>query len=144
MAQHFNGIIATQTDHFAGVSTVDVRGKVPNMQGFRSLSNSVYGVEVTGGVSGTFGVFVIGSVGGATYVIAGSSARTAAGSTILYPATYDADGVLNAPETNKAVTTQEINYFVPPTHVVFSGASAANNFGVSAAITVSAVLNSAT
>lgn len=137
MAQQFNSIIARQTDHFRGTSSISVLPTTTALPNFRAITDAVYAVSVTGGVSGSFGVHVLGSIGGTTHVIAGLTSL-GAGSFVLYPGNYSVSGAFNPIETGKAVSRYQIDKTVPPSTVVFqSGVATA---GISATITVSAVM----
>ena len=137
MAQQFNGTIAVQTAHFRGTSTINIRKVVPEMSSFRSISGAAYGINVTGGVSGSFGVLVLGHIGGITYTLAGLT-TVASGVQLLAPATYARTGAENATETAMSIETQQILNLVPPSYVAFqSGVATA---GISAAITVTACI----
>ena len=137
MSKQFNAIIADQRVIFRGTSSVGI--STSTMPSFRSITAAVYGVNVTGGISGSFGVTILGSIGGTTYVIAGLTSLTA-GSFVCYPATYDADGSLQALETDNTVVLKSYDQLIPPTRVVFDSAGVANTLGVSATIEVSAVI----
>lgn len=137
----FSGILATQTVPFRGTSTVFVHTSVPEMSNFRALRSAVYTCTVAGGVSGSFGVVVLGMVGGMTVHIAGNTTflfdTVGQVACVLYPASYGSDGKLNALETATAAATQQI-MSVPPYAVVFQSAIA--TAGISANLTVGAVL----
>ena len=138
MAQPFNAIIAKQTDDFRGTSTISVLSTTSAFPNARALSRAMYAVNVEAGQSGTFGVDVVGSIGGTTYTIAGLTSISAAGNYILYPRTYGSDGALDAVEAAVSVATQQIIDIVPPSAVMFRSNVA--TAGVTAVITVSAVL----
>ncbi len=138
MSKQFNAIIADQAVEFTGVTSISIPTSL--MPNFRAITGSAYGVNVTGGVSGTFGVYVIGSIGGSTYTIAGLT-TVAAGTQILYPAQYENDGSESLLETIVGVTTTRLDQLVPPSRVVFEVTGGdADATGVSANITVSAVI----
>lgn len=138
MPQQFNAIIATQTDHFRGTSGIQIKDEVPNWPNYRSIAGAAYAVSVTGGVSGSFGVHIIGSLGGSTYTLAGLTSL-AAGNFVLYPTAYTAAGAEPDTEAVKSIATNEIHNIVPPSVVVFQSAVA--TVGISATITVSACIN---
>jgi len=139
MSKHFNAIIADQRVIFRGSSTVGI--STSTLMNFRSISGAVYVANVTGGVSGSFGVNVLGRVGGITRHLAGVSA-IGAGVHVLYPATYAAAGTLNAIETALAAATHRLDQTVVPTEVLFEAGGAANAIGISATISVSACIQS--
>ena len=139
MARYWNGTLATQTVVFRGTSTIQVLGG-NGMPNFRNISDARYSVIVSGGVSGSFGVHVLGFVGTTTYMIAGLTALTAAGARILYPVGYSTTGVQNVPGT--VVLSKGdmhlIDMTIPPSHVVFqSGVATA---GISATIAIGAYI----
>ena len=137
MARFWNGTLATQTVTFRGTSTIQVLGGggLPN---FRDITDAKYSVVVSGGVSGSFGVHVLGFVGNTTHMLAGLTAITAAGARVLYPIGYSTTGVQNVPGT-VVLSLADMNHLdmsIPPSHVVFqSGVATA---GISATITVGA------
>lgn len=88
MANQWTGVIATQTVAFRGTSTVGVLGINNTFPQARALEQAVYGVSITGGISGSFAVLVRGRIGGVPYLIAGLTAITAAGAFILSPIGY--------------------------------------------------------
>ena len=137
MSKQFNAIIADQRVIFRGSSTVGI--STSTMPHYRAITGAVYGVQVTGGISGSFGVEIQGVIGEANYVIAGLSTLVA-GAFVLYPATYAAAGALNDLEVVDTVALRTYDQLVPPSSVVFSAAGAANALGISATITVSATI----
>jgi hypothetical protein len=136
MANQFNQIIATQTVAFRGLSQVGVRTGNINYPNSRTITGAVYSLLVTGGISGTFGVNVVGIIGGATYTIAGVTAITAAGSYILYPVGYSSTGAGGAVGAVSAGVNaiHRIDHIVPPYYVGFQSAVA--TVGISANCTV--------
>jgi predicted ATP-grasp superfamily ATP-dependent carboligase len=77
----FNGHLAslTQTLQVGGVSYVTVSAEVPQ-KWFRT---GLFAIKTLDGVSGSFGVQIVGSVGGATFVIAGVTTVNSAASRII-------------------------------------------------------------
>ncbi len=138
MAQQFNAIIAEQTDHFRGVSTIQISQTTSNLPNSRAISGSRYVAEVVGGVSGMFSVVVVGHIGGTTHAIAGVTAIAAAGSFTLYHAVYNSGGTNNVIGTVNSVTRHHIDQVVPPSAVLFGSSGSA--VGISASVTVSASL----
>ena len=142
MANQWNGTIATQTVAFRGLSQVFVRSTNSTFPNHRTITDAVYSMVVTGGISGTFGVNVVGHLGsasGATFIIAGLTALTAAGNYILFPFGYSSTGaglLAYAPSKESLVTLDKI---VPPTYVGFQSAVA--TVGISANCTVSVALH---
>jgi hypothetical protein len=134
----FNGIIATQTDHFRGTSTISIMGQVPNFPHFKCVDDALYAMEITGGVSGSFGVLVMGNIGGTTYILAGLTSITAAGKYMITPFMYDADGGEDTIETTITTTRVQPHALVPPSSV--SVQSGVATHGISATITVSGVI----
>ena len=139
MSKQFNAIIADQRVIFRGSSSVGI--STSTMPSFRSITGAVYGVNITGGISGSFGVHVVGSVGGTTYIVAGLT-TLGAGSFILYPAQYETSGAMSDLETTTGLTTHRYDNLIPPSLVVFEAGGAANAIGISATIEVSAVISS--
>jgi hypothetical protein len=140
MANQWNAVIATQTVAFRGTSSVGVKAFSTALPQVRALGDAVYGVKVAGGISGTFGVFVVGYVGGTTYVLAGVTNITAAGNYILYPVGYSSTGAPGIPGDVQASVAgiHRLDRVVPPSHVAFQSAVA--TVGISASCTVSAVM----
>lgn len=140
MPNQWNAVIATQTALFRGTSTVGVKGTNQNFPSARSLASAVYGLNVTGGVSGSFSVMVVGNIGGYSYYLAGISAVSAAGNYILQPIGYSsANGLPITPPLAPTVDMAGINrldMIVPPSSVQF--APGVLTAGISAACTVSA------
>ena len=139
MANQWNSTIATQTVAFRGTSSVEVRDISTAFPNLRVVSGAVYGLNVAGGVSGSFGVHVVGMVGGFTYTIAGLTAISAVGNYILYPTGYSSTGALQGVGTGLPLSdANRIDQTVPPVSVNFqSGVATA---GISANCTVSASL----
>ena len=137
MSKQFNSIIADQRVIFRGSSTVGI--STSTMPNFRAITGAVYAVNVTGGISGSFGVAVLGNLGGVTYHLAGLTSL-AAGTFVLYPATYTAAGALNDLETVDTVALRTYDQLIPPQSVIFESAGVANTLGVSATIEVSACI----
>ena len=142
MARQWSGRLATQTAHFRGVSTVNVLTTATAMPQFRMITAAVYDLVVTGGVSGSFGVQVLGQVNGTTYIIAGLTAVTAAGKKIMYPVGYSSTGAAYVPgAANAGAGSEDINrldMILPPFQVAFeSGVATA---GISASCTVNAYI----
>ncbi len=138
MAQQFNAIIATQTDHFRGSSTVVILETTTALPNFRAITGAVYAVELVGGQSGAFSAQVVGHIGGTTFVIAGTTGLGTIGKRILYPATYSNNGSLVAIGTNLVASGYQIDTTVPPSAVIFETSKV--TFGTSTNVTVSAVL----
>ena len=141
MANPFNAIIAVQTANWRGSSVVTVRGTTAlSAQNVRAIAGACYGLKVSGGVSGTFGVFALGYVGGSTYVLAGVTNVTAAGNYIFYPVGYSSTGAPGVPgDIQSSVSIlNRIDQIVPPSHIVFQSAVA--TVGISAACTVGLVM----
>ena len=79
----YNGLVCTLARGFTagntlltGVTSVGVTYSVPA----KFFDSGMFGILCTQGVSGSFGVQIIGGVGGSTFAIAGRTAITAAGS----------------------------------------------------------------
>ncbi len=138
MSKQFNAIIADQRVIFRGSSTVGI--STSTMPNFRAITGAAYAVNVTGGISGSFGVMVLGQLGGITYHLAGLTSL-AAGSFMMYPATYNGAGALNILETTVTVANYRgLDQLIPPQSVLFEAGGAANAIGISATIEVSAVI----
>ncbi len=138
MAQQFNAIIATQTDHWRGTSAISIAQTANGFPNFRAISGAAYAMTVTGGVSGSFGVAIKGSIGGTTYTIAGLTTITVAGDYVLYHVGYALTGAENVLETSVTSAMTSIAQVVPPSTVELSSVIATQ--GISAAVTVSACL----
>ena len=137
MAQQWNAIIAKQIVPFRGTSAISIVDTAPGFPNFRAITGAAYAVNVSGGVSGSFGVHVLGSIGGTTYTLAGLT-TLAAGSFVLYPTFWTNAGAQSATETALTIASNRIDQIVPPSVVVFQSATA--TAGISATITVSAAL----
>lgn len=92
MANQWNAAIASQTVHFRGTSAVGVRAFANQIPHSRALVGTRYSLQVTGGVSGSFGAHVVAAVGGATVVVAGLTNISAAGNYVLTPVGFSASG----------------------------------------------------
>lgn len=138
MAQQFNAIIAEQTDHFRGNSFVSVLSTTDALPNFRAITGSAYTAQVSGGVSGSFGVLIRGRVGGLVLDLAGLTAISTAGNFVLYPITYNTNGAANAVETAISAATKQIDQIMPPSEVLFQSGDATE--GISASIQVTATL----
>lgn len=140
MPRRWNGTIATQTVPFRGTSSITVPVTV-NQINFRALTRAVYALNVTGGVSGSFGVHIVSRVGGYTFTVAGLTAISAVGNYILYPAGYSATGALMPIGGAVGFPLSDVNridWSLPPVNVNFqSGVATA---GISANCTVAATL----
>lgn len=136
----WNGTIGNQTVQFRGTSTVDVKPTSPNFPNVRCIGNAVYVARVSGGISGSFGVTVLGRVGefaGSTVALAGITGIAAVGTYVLFPYGYSASGVGSL--NDSPILAQRIDNVVPPSHVAFqSGIATA---GISATINVAACLS---
>lgn len=153
MPSQWAGRIAGQSVHFRGTSTVGAQNS-NSVTGNRPFSNrvltkSVYVARVTGGVSGSFGVTVLGQIGmhgsaaipngvvaGTTVAIAGITAIGAAGTYVLFPYNYGIDGKGVIGYTTNLVYT--IDQSTPPSAVAFE--SGVGTAGISAHIVVNALL----
>lgn len=131
----FNGILATQTDHFRGTSTIDIGHITPN---FRAIQGARYIATVSGGVSGAFSVEVVGSLGGREVVLCGLSNLVAAGDYLLYPRIGDVGGDFLDLETPVGTSQQTYDQLVPPSKVVFRPGDPVD--GISASIVVGACI----
>lgn len=138
MANQWTGVIATQTVAFRGTSTVGILGANNTFPQSRSLENAVYGVSITGGISGSFAVLVRGRIGGVPYLIAGLTAIAAAGAFVLSPIGYsNTNGSVITLPLAPGVSVDAVNRIdriVTPSDVLFqSGVATA---GISANCTV--------
>ena len=155
MPSQWAGRIAGQSVHFRGTSTVgaqafnSVTGNRPFSN--RALTKAVYVARVTGGVSGTFGISVIGTIGmhgtallpnanlaGTTVLIAGATTIAAAGTFVLVPYNYGIDGKGFVGTTATTPIYQGIDQAVPPAYVAFESNIA--TVGISAHIVVNALM----
>lgn len=152
------GRIAGQSVHFRGTSTVGVQDIATPGRVFsnRALSSAVYVARVTGGVSGSFGITVIGKLGshgsaalpnpgiasGTTFALAGVTGIGAAGNFVLFPYNYgiDGKGVLGV-TAGTGDLLYRIDQTLPPTNVAFE--SGVTTAGISAHCIVSALLYTA-
>jgi len=113
----YNGLIAKLTKGgnqgvttlLNGVSSMTVDSGVINMPKY--FSNGIFAVKTLSGVSGTFGVDIIGAVGDAQIVIAGRTAISAVGSFVV-------------PSALGGTTWSGVG-FPRPTSVNFSGSNVA-------------------
>lgn len=138
MAQQFNAIIAEQTDHFRGSSSLSPLSVTDALPNFRAITGSAYAAVVTGGISGSFAVLVRGRLGGLTLDLAGLTAISTGGNFVLHPIVYQANGAASAVGSAKSIATTQLDQLIPPTEVlVQSGILTA---GISASISVRAVL----
>ena len=149
MANQWSARIVSQSSHFRGISTVGVVSSVPVFPSTRAIMNAVYVLRVTGGVSGSFGVNVLGQVGmqgtallpngmitGVTVALAGVTGIGAVGTYVLFPYGYSVSGVGTL--VDAADVIHRLDRIVPPSAVAFeSGIATA---GISAHCVVSAVL----
>jgi len=139
MAQQFNAIIATQTVPVRGTSAISIPGTVTALAPFRAIRSAVYSVNLAGGQSGTFSCHVLGSIGGSTYIVAGfTGLAAAAGDYVLFPASYSADGTMDALETTFTGAKMSITNLVPPSVCVVEGGVATH--GISSTVTFSACI----
>ena len=134
---HFAGIIAQQTNPFTGTSLFSVKVAAPDFPNFKALRVGRYLCNVTGGVSGVFGVLVLANVSGLTFTIAGNTS-VATGVNVLYPISWGTNGVSNTMESSIVASTIQLTDFIPPSYVAFQGNSA--TAAVSATITVTGFL----
>ena len=139
MSKQFNALIADQRVIFRGTSRVGI--STSTMPSFRAITGAIYGLSVSGGISGSFGVAVYGHVGGTTYLVAGLTTITTSGTRILYRGTYSQTGVVNPLETVAGTTATIPGQTVPPSLVEFSAVGIANAIGISAYIAVSACIS---
>lgn len=143
MPNQWNGNIALQNVPFRGTSQVSVKTSFPNFPDVRCISRARYAVNVTGGVSGSFGVLVLGHIGGNTYHLAGNTGISGIGNFVLYPIGYTGAGgqpgtIMSSVMVPPLSDTLTLIDYVPPSLVHFqSGVATA---GISAACTVSACL----
>lgn len=140
MANQWNAQIATQTVVFRGTSAVRVHQANPAFPKGRIITGAVYGLNVVGGVSGSFGVHIIGNIGGSTYIVAGVTAISAAGVYVLYPVGYTSTGAnTGIPSSSPGLgDMNRLDQYIPPEVVAFqSGVATA---GISANCTVSAAV----
>lgn len=144
MATHWTGTIATQTVAFRGTSQVQARATATTLPSSPVLDKAIYSLNVAGGISGSFGVHVIGWVAGASYILAGITACNAAGRYILYPVGYSSSGLgtlvgaTTIPPVGALGDIFTLDQTVPPSYVIFqSGVATA---GISANCTVGALL----
>ena len=141
MPKQWNGVLATQTVPFRGTSTVSVLNTTTASPNFRTISDAAYAVNVAGGISGSFGVHVIGTVGGVTFVVAGVTAIGAVGNFVLYPVGYSSTGAAGAVGAVSVGVNaiHRLDHLLPPLTVAFqSGVATA---GISANCTVSGTLH---
>jgi len=127
----FNGVIASLTKAgnagittlLSGVSSVTVNSTTP----MKYFSGGQFAVIAKNGVSGTFGVEIIGSIGGASFIIAGT---TNIGSVGSYPIPfYTYTGVSSG--------TQLINPGFPrPAYVNFVSGKSNIDSGFTATVTL--------
>lgn len=121
---NWNGLIASLTKDgsttsqiLTGVSTASVGVEVPN----KFFKRGQFAVTLTQGVSGIIGINVVGSVGGATYNIAGRTNISAVGS---YPLPYYSYvGTSGTPYINPGIPR--------PAYVSFESAKAVCGFTAS-------------
>lgn len=141
MARHWNGTLATQTVAFRGTSRVNIMSAGAGAQNFRTISRAAYSVAVVGGISGgAWGAHILGYLGNTTVVLAGVTNLTVAGTYVMYPVGYTNTGAQGAVGAAGLVDgMNRLDWTVPPTAVVFQSAIA--TVGISANMTVSAVLN---
>lgn len=141
MANQWNSPIATQTVVWRGTSTVETLDISNAFPAARALNQAIYGLNITGGVSGNFSVAVVGHVGGYTYHLAGLTNISAAGSYILYPAVYGPTGGISGTFAVGANLgdAQRLDWTVPPARVHFIANT--GTAGISASCTVSACLS---
>lgn len=137
MAGQFNAVIATQTVVFRGTSQVKVETANVQFPNMRALAGAAYVLNVTGGVSGAFGVVVMGQVGGYTVSLAGVTNISSVGNYVLYPFGYTTSGVGNLGGAGIPLEPR-IDQIVPPYSVLFQGNS--GTAGISATLTVSAAV----
>lgn len=152
MPNQWSGRIAGQSAHFRGTSFVGIKAQAPEFPNTKSLAGAVYVARVTGGVSGSFSVHVLGMIGkhgtaalpnsdisnvGTTVCIAGVTGVAAAGTYILVPYGYSANGVPVLADA--AVGMHTIDEVVPPALVAFEPTTGAA-VGISAHVLVSACL----
>lgn len=139
MPNQWNATLATQNVAFRGTSQVSIKTSFTAFPDVRSITQARYAVNVTGGVSGSFGVLVLGHVGGFTVHLAGNTAISAIGTYVLYPIGYTGGGAqpgvimstISTPPLSDVLTLVDV---VPPSLVHFqSGVATA---GISAACTV--------
>jgi hypothetical protein len=140
MARQWNGTLATQTVAFRGTSTVAVLNTTTSAPNFRAISGAAYSLVVAGGISGSFGVHILGYAGNTTFVLAGVTAISTAGNRILYPVGYSSTGAAGAVGAIllSTVDINRIDQDITPTHVVFQSGVA--TVGISAHCTVGAML----
>ena len=139
MANQWNAVLATQTVAFRGISQHDTKFTASEFPSIRAVENAVYGLRVAGGVSGSFGVLVLGMIGGFTYFLAGITAVSAAGSYVIRPMGYSSNGAaLAVPTTESNEVQYQLTNILPPSQVVFQ--SGVTTAGISANCTVSAAL----
>ena len=139
MSKQFNSIIASQRVEFTGITSVSIPTSL--MPNFKAITGAVYALNITGGISGTFGVAVWGHIGGVTYLIAGLTALSGVGRLVLYRASYSFTGAINPLETIVGITATVPGLVIPPSIVEFSTAGPDNATGVSATIEVGACIS---
>jgi hypothetical protein len=140
MAKQWNGTLATQTVHFRGTSAVSVLNTSTAQPNLRTLSSAAYCLQVTGGVSGSFGCHILGRVGGVTVITAGVTGVGAAGNYVLYPIGYSSTGAAAAVGAVGGLGDfHRVDQILPPQTVVFqSGIATA---GISATLALHAALH---
>jgi hypothetical protein len=84
----FNGMIATATFNGSTVSqtlgaTASYYAPIVSACPAKFFDRGLFSVVATGGVSGGFGVLIVGNIGGATAVIGGRTSITSVGGSII-------------------------------------------------------------
>jgi hypothetical protein len=112
-----DGSTLSQLQGSTQVSYVSAGAAVPA----KFFSHGQFGIQLLNGVSGVFGVQIVGSVGGATYVIAGRTNISAVGGFPVPLIAYV--GTSGAP----------VNYGIPrPAYVAFGGVGNTTTIGFTA------------
>lgn len=132
----FNAKLVTVSGTFSGKTTQPIR---PNSQSFPNmgaLDGAIYSAVVSGGLSGTIGVNVLGYVGATTYYVAGLTNISAVGKYVLYPFGYTNTGAAVVPSTAYGPNDlHRIDTLVPGSLVTIE---AVNGGGVSTTVVFSA------
>lgn len=134
----WSGQIAGQTYNWRGTSSFSIFSEVEDFPSLRVITGAAYTLRVTGGVSGTFGVVVVGNIGGSTVNLAGLTAITAAGTYVMFPVGYSSTGAGNAIGGVQVSMFHRLDQLIQPSVVALQSAIA--TVGISAACTIHATI----